>query len=121
MFKEVLHKAMNDTEGCLGVLIMGMDGIVVDKVWKAQAVDANLDIALAEYTTLMRSATRTNADLGFGKLLEMTVSSENGIFVLHSVGKDYFLAMVMSPDANFGRGRYELRRAELLLQNELVI
>jgi len=121
MFKEVLYNAMNNVEGCQGVLIMGMDGIAVDRVWQPEADAANLDIAIAEFTSLMRSAKRTNGDLGLGKLLEMTVSAENGIFVLHSVGEDYFLAMVVKPEGNFGRGRYELRRAELLLRNELVI
>jgi len=69
----------------------------------------------------MRSAGRVNADSGFGKLLEMTVSSENLIFVLHSVGEDYFLASILKTDGNFGCGRYRLRRAELLLRDELII
>jgi hypothetical protein len=29
--------------------------------------------------------------------------------------------MILSPEGNFGRGRYELRRAELLLEKEFVI
>lgn len=122
MFKEVLHNALNNVEGCVGVLIMGMDGIAVEKVWQAQTSEtANLEIAIAEFTSLLRSATRTNGDLGLGHLREMTVSAENAVFILHTVGADYFLAMTLTPEGNFGRGRFELRRAELLLENELVI
>lgn len=121
MFKEVLQEALARTEECLGVLIMGMDGIVVEKVWRAEAAEANLDVAVAEYVSLIRNARRTNRETGVGKLREVTLSGESGIFILRLVGEDYFIAMILSPEGNFGRGRYELRRAELLLEKELVI
>ncbi len=121
MFKEVMRAAMSNTEGSLGVVIMGMDGILVERVWQEGVESVNPEIAVAEYTTLMRGARRMNIDSGFGSLLEMTVSSEKAIFVLHSVGEDYFLAMILKPEGNFGRGRYELRRAGLLLSDELII
>ena len=121
MFREVLHQAMTNTEGCLGVLIMGTDGIPVEKVWRAGRSEANLDIAFAEYTSLVRSAKRINGDLRLGKLRELTVSSENRIFILHLVSEDYFLAMVLEAEGNYGRGRYEMRRTELLLKNELAL
>lgn len=121
MFKEVLQDIANRTEGCLGVLIMGTDGIAVEKVWTTNGREANLDIAIAEYTSLLRNARRANNEMGLGKLQEFTISGESGIFILRFVSEDYFVAMVISPDGNFGRGRYELRRAELLLEKELVI
>lgn len=121
MFKEVLREAQNRTEGCLGVLIMGTDGIPVEKVWQPEAAEMNLDIAVAEYTSLVRNARRTNREMGFGSLNEAVLSGESGIFILRFIGEDYFIAMILSPDGNFGRGRYELRRAELLLEKEFVI
>ena len=121
MFREVLHQAMTNTDGCLGVLIMGTDGIPVEKVWQAAPREANLDIAIAEYTSLLRNAKRINDDLGLGKLRELTVSSDTLVFLLRFVSEDYFLAMILSAEGNTGRGRYEMRRAELLLKNELVL
>ncbi|HEY0427426.1 MAG TPA: roadblock/LC7 domain-containing protein [Pyrinomonadaceae bacterium] len=121
MFREVLHEAMSGTEGCLGVLIMGTDGIAVEKVWQDTQAEANLDIAIAEYTSLLSRAKRINGELNLGQLRELTVSSENRIFILHLVNADYFLAMILEAEGNFGRGRYELRRAELLLKNELAL
>ena len=122
MFKEVLHNAISNVEGALGAMIMGMDGIAVEKVWQAETGQAaNLEIAIAEFTSLLRSARRTNSDLGLGTLRQMTVAAENAVFILHAAGKDYFLALVLSPEGNFGRGRYEMRRAELLLLDELII
>lgn len=119
MFREVLHETLTRTEGCLGAIIMGTDGIAVEQVWQAAGTDLNLDVAVAEFTSLIRNVRRTNSEMGFGKLHEVTLTGESGIFIFRFVSKDYFIAMVLSPDGNFGRGRYELKRAELLLEKEL--
>jgi len=120
VFTEVLQDAMRRTEGGLGALIMGTDGIVVEKVWQAGAMaEANLDVAAAEFASLVKNARRANDEMGLGRLQEMTITGEGGIFILRFVSEDYFIAMALSPDGNFGRARYELRRAELLLEKEL--
>lgn len=121
MFREVLQDILSRTEGCKGVLIMGFDGIAVEKVWRNQVTDGNYDIAVAEYTSLIKSLKQKNDDTGIGKLNEMTISTDREIIILRVVSEDYFLAMILSDEGNFGRGRFELRRAELLLENELVI
>lgn len=120
MFREVLHDVMRRTEGCLGALIMGTDGIVVEKVWQIGAVaETNLEVAAAEFAALVKNARRTGGEMRLGNLLEMTFTGEGGIFILRFVSEDYFVAAILSPDGNFGRARYELRRAELLLEKEL--
>lgn len=119
MFREVLQEAMTRTNGCLGALIMGTDGIAVEQVWQAAGTESNQDVAVAEFTSLIRNTRRVNGEMGFGKMHEVTLSGESGIFIFRFVSEDYFIAMVLSPDGNFGRGRYELKRAELLLEKEL--
>ena len=100
---------------------MGTDGIPVEKVWQPEATESNLDIAVAEYTSLVRNAQRANREIGIGKLNEVVFSSESGIFILRFIGEEYFIAMILASEGSFGRGRYELRRAELLLEKEFVI
>ncbi len=122
MFKKVLHKAMTNTAGCFAVLVMGIDGITVEKVWQdAGYRQLDFEIAVAEYTIILKNANRINGDLKIGKLREMTFSTESAVFILRFVGQDYFLAMALSPEGNFGRGRYELLCAEILLEKELII
>ena len=121
MFKEVLQRALDNTEGCFGVLIMGTDGIPVEKVWQPDSTATNLDVAVAEYTSLLKSVKRTNKEMGLGRLEEVILATESGIFILRFVSEDYFIAIVLSVSGNFGRARYELRRAELLLEKELAI
>lgn len=121
MFKEVLQEAQNRTAGCLGVLIMGTDGIPVERVWQPEAAEMNLDVAVAEYTSLIRNARRSNREMGLGNLNEAVFSGDSETFIIRFIGKEYFVVMIISPEGNFGRGRYELRRVELLLEKEFVI
>ncbi len=121
MFKNTLQEIADRTEGCLDVLIIGLDGIIVERVRQKKAEFANFDIIIAEYTSLIRKTKQIGNDTELGGLSEMTISNGNAVFVLRLVSEDYFLTLVLASDGNFGRGRYELRRAELLLENEFVI
>jgi predicted regulator of Ras-like GTPase activity (Roadblock/LC7/MglB family) len=79
----------------------------------------NLEVAAAEFASLIKNARRAGSEMELGKLREMTFNGEGGIFLLRFGSEDYFIAAILSPEGNFGRARYELRRAELLLEKEL--
>lgn len=121
MFKETLQQIQKKTEGCLGVAIMGMDGIPVEQIWQPEGAEANLDVAVTEFTTLLRSAKRASEDLGLNLLREMSIMYENAYFVMRLINQDYFLILVLHPEGNYGRGRYELRQAELILEKEFAV
>ena len=72
MFKEMLDTIIEHTEGSLGALIMGTDGIAVEKVLGEAGADANLDVAAAEFTSLVRNAQRAGSDTGLGGLHELS-------------------------------------------------
>ena len=57
MFKEILETIIERTEGSLGALIMGIDGIAVERSLKQAGQEANLDVAAAEFTSLVRKCT----------------------------------------------------------------
>jgi predicted regulator of Ras-like GTPase activity (Roadblock/LC7/MglB family) len=121
MFRETLQKALNNTEKALGVLIMGTDGITVEQVWKNEAKPLNSEIVLAEYTSLLRSARRVGDELLFDRVRELTISGDEVAFIMRLVNSDYYLAMVLETSGNFGRGRYELVCAEMILLKELAL
>lgn len=121
MFKSALEKIMERTEGSLGALIMGTDGIAVEKVLAAVGREANLDVAAAEFTSLVRGAQRTGTDLDLGALRELMMTFEDMSVVLRLVTRDYFLALAVAPDGNLGRARFELRKAELELMHEFAV
>ena len=121
MFKEALQTIVEKTDGSLGALIMGADGLSVEQFFTQEANAANLDVAAAELTSLIRSATKSGKDLDLGKLHELVVSLGSVTFVMRLFNKDYFVVLALRPDGNLGRGRYELRKAELMLAKEFAV
>lgn len=121
MFKESLQAIVEKTDGSLGALIMGADGLSVEKFFTDAGAEANLDIAAAEFTSLVRSANRSGNDLDLGELRELVITLGSVTFVMRLFNKDYFAVLALKPDGNLGRGRYELRKAELMLAREFTV
>lgn len=121
MFKESLQQIIDNTDGSIGVLIMGTDGIAVEKVM-ADAHGSELDeAAAAEFTSLVKSAQRTGSGMNLGKLNELFIACEETNVIIRFLSQDYFLVLTLKPEGNIGRGRYELRKAELVLAREFTL
>jgi len=118
MFKEALQTIVEKTDGSLGALIMGADGLSVEKYFNEEGYAANLDVAAAEFTSLVRSAARSGNDLALGDLRELMVALASVTFIMRLFNKDYFVVLAIKPEGNLGRARYELRKAELILAHE---
>ena len=71
MFKQALAEMVERTEGATGALIMGMDGIAVERHFLPEGSDANMDIAATEVTSLVRGAMRAGSNTGLGTLEEL--------------------------------------------------
>jgi predicted regulator of Ras-like GTPase activity (Roadblock/LC7/MglB family) len=121
MFKEALKTIVEKTDGGLGALIMGVDGLSVEKFFTDEGEAGNLDVAAAEFTSLVRNAMRSGSDLNLGELRELVVSLGNVTFAMRLFNNDYFVVLALNPDGNLGRGRYELRKAELMLSKEFAV
>ena len=121
MFKETLETILEKTEGSLGALIMGADGLPVEKWFLSDGSEANLDVAAAELTSLVRNANRSGDDLGLGSLRELMMVLDGVTFIVRLFNREYFLVLALKPDGNLGRGRYEMRKAELQLAREFTI
>ncbi len=121
MFKETLNSILDCTEGAIGAIIMGTDGIAVEKVLRNEGAEANLDVAAAEFTSLVRNAQRTGNDTGLGSLHELVIVLDSVTMIMRLFNRDYFIALALKPDGNLGRGRFELRKADLELAREFVV
>ena len=121
MFKEILETLLERTEGSLGALIMGIDGIAVERSLRQAGQEANLDVAAAEFTSLVRSAQRAGKDTGLGSLRELVISLDDAVLLMRLLGRDYFVVLAIRPDGNLGRARFELRKAELQMAGEFAV
>ena len=119
MFGDVLKQILDKVEGAIGALIMGLDGIAIEQqIIDPELYDNRLSMIAAAYATLLRNSMRTSNDVGVGQLQEMSVISGNMILVIKLINPEYFLLIALHSDGNIGRARFELRKAQLLLEEE---
>ena len=121
MFKQALENILERTEGSLGAFIMGTDGIAVEQSITPAGRDANLDVAAMEVTTLVRHMQRTGDNLDFDSLGEMALVFGKATLLARSLNRNYFIGLVLEPESNIGRARFELRKAEFDLAREFVV
>ena len=62
----------------------------------------------------------TNTELDTGDVLQFTLVTEKYITFLSEVTPEYYILLVLQPDGNYGRARFELSKAKHLLRDELV-
>jgi predicted regulator of Ras-like GTPase activity (Roadblock/LC7/MglB family) len=118
IFSELLDSIVSKVEGIVAVVIMGMDGIAIEK--RCQDADINIESLAAEYTTALRLSSSSTQEVGLGTLEEYMVSTEDRIAVVRMITSDYFLFILLSKGGNIGRARFELKKAKLLLAKEFV-
>ena len=117
MFKDVLRSVGDRVDGTLAVSLIGLDGIAVETV----TYDAvPLEAMGAEFGGFIKSVRVTNTELDTGEVLQFSLVTEKYIAFLSAVTSEYYVLLVLRPDGNYGRARFELARAKHLLRDELV-
>lgn len=121
MFRRKLNEIIERTDGAVAAVIMGTDGIEVEKVMRLEGQDLNLDVAAATFTSLVRNAQKTGKEIGLGQLREQVLVFDRAWIVVRLMSRDYFVMLAGLPGGNLGRGRFELRKAELELAHEFAL
>ena len=117
MFREVLRALADRVEGTLAVSLIGLDGIAVETVSNDSVP---LEAMGAEFGGFIKSVRVTNTELDTGEVLQFSLVTEKYIAFLSAVTSEYYVLLVLRPDGNYGRARFELARAKHLLRDELV-
>src|SRR5712672_656657 len=107
MFKEAIRDVVEGTDGASAGILMDFEGIAVDSYVKGEGVDINA--VGAEYSVILKSIQRATESLETGGAREVSIQSEKLTTIVRILNDEYFLALTLSPDANFGKGRYLLR------------
>lgn len=116
MFRDVLAGIKSRVDGTLAVSLIGLDGIAVETISDG---GVPLDVLAAEFGGFIRSIRLSNTELNTGEVLQFSLTTEKYITFLSAVTSDYFILLVMRPEGNYGRARFELTRAKLALRDEL--
>lgn len=120
-FIETLAQIIERVEGCGGAVILGIDGIPIERLVIDLDPELDLDLVATEFTTLLRRSMRTASDTDLGELREMVFATDKGTFLLRPITADYFLLLAVNPGGNVGRARFELRKTQLALETEFAI
>jgi predicted regulator of Ras-like GTPase activity (Roadblock/LC7/MglB family) len=115
VFKSVLQNIRDRVEGAMAVSLIGLDGIAVESIKNG---GVPLDVLGAEFGRFIKSI-RPNPELNTGDVLQFALVAEKYVTFLSAVTPEYFLLLVMRPDGNYGRARFELARAKNALRDEL--
>ena len=116
MFKQALGAIRDRVEGTLAISLIGLDGIAIDSV-KGNGVP--LDVMGAEFGGFVKSIRLSNTELNTGEVLQFSIVTEKYTAFLSAVTAEYYVLLVMKPEGNFGRARFELARAKQQLRSEL--
>jgi predicted regulator of Ras-like GTPase activity (Roadblock/LC7/MglB family) len=118
MFLETLKEIADRFDNIYCVLLMGMDGLPVEKVIRDDSL--NVEALTAEFTTVIKVTNASSAEIDAGQVDEVLILSNKIVLLTKNITSDYFLLLVLTADGNLGRARFELKKAKYALEKEFV-
>ncbi len=109
MFSEILQRIVEETGGGIGAVLMGYDGIAIDQYF-APDEELDLHMVVVEYSNVLKEIRKTAEVLSLGDMEEISIRTDRFIIVIRILNDEYFVAMVINRDGNFGKGRYLMTR-----------
>ena len=115
-FLPILKEAVKRVDGAVSAIIIGIDGMPVEEYTEEKLI--NLDELSAESSQLMKDMDNAASSLGLGRASEFSISSELCGILMRKINDEYYLALIIRPDGNFGKGRFVLRTSVPRLAKE---
>ena len=117
--REQLQTVVEQVDGAIGCTIMGFDGIAVESHQLPAAEDLDLSGAWVEFANVLSQFRQASSAHNTGPVSEVSINAERLTALIRALSPDYFLALAVRPEANFGKARYLLRVAAPKLLAEL--
>ena len=123
MFQESLQRIVDSVEGGLAGILMGFDGILVESYNRPPSPPGTppleMNVVGMEFSVILSQVRRAAEALEIGKVQELAIRAEGLTVLIRVLNQDYFLALAIRENGNFGKGRYLLRMVAPKLQAEL--
>lgn len=107
IFQDVLQEICAGATGVQGSVIMGMDGIPIGE--HIIEPDCSIQTVGIEYANAIKSIQNASKSLNAGEVHEVIINTTSSIFILRLINPEYFIALALNPDGNFGKARYLMR------------
>jgi predicted regulator of Ras-like GTPase activity (Roadblock/LC7/MglB family) len=115
-FIPILKEIVEKVDGAASAVIIGSDGIPVEEYTVEKLL--NLDDLGAESSAMIKDINLAAEDLGLGKAREFSIISDRCGIIMRRINAEYYLALVITPDGNYGKGRFILRTAIPRIEGE---
>lgn len=106
-FSAFLKDIVDKVDGALSASIIASDGIPVEEYAVERFI--NLEDLSAEASAMIRDINLAARNLKLGEAREFSIISERCGIIMRQINPDYYLAMVIRPDGNYGKARFLLK------------
>ena len=110
MFAETLKKLVDNVDGGIAAVIMGLDGIPVE-TYVRQSDKVDVTTVAMEFSFILGQVRKAGDSLAVGYLEELSVKAQRLLLVCRMISPQYFVAIAISPEGNFGKARFLARLA----------
>ncbi len=118
VFQDTLRRIAERVEGAQAVSLIGVDGIPIDSYGITEGVP--IESVAAELGAFVKSAQGPRTAMDSAPIQQLALVTDRSIAILSRVTEEYYLLLILSREGNFGRGRFELRKAAASLEKELL-
>ena len=118
MFAETIKKVVDNVGGGIGGVIMGLDGIAVE-AYMRDSTQLDITTIGMEFSFILSQVRKATDSLQVGSCGELSVRADRLLLVIRMLNPQYFLAIALTHDGNFGKCRYLMRLATPALTAEL--
>ena len=115
-FLEVLKEAVDRVDGAVAAMIIDADGISVQEYAQEKLVD--LTGLSAEASAMIKDINLAADNLGLGEAKEFSIISDTCGIIMRKINTGYYLALVIKPEGNYGKGRFVLKTTVPKIEGE---
>jgi predicted regulator of Ras-like GTPase activity (Roadblock/LC7/MglB family) len=108
VFAETLKRVVDNVDGGIAAVVMGLDGIPVETYIK-QSDRLDVNTVAMEFSFILTQVKKAGDSLSVGSLEELSVRAQRLVLVCRMISPQYFVAIAMAPEGNFGKARYLAR------------
>jgi predicted regulator of Ras-like GTPase activity (Roadblock/LC7/MglB family) len=116
-FSDALKETVEKVDGAVSAMIIAADGIPVQEYAAEKLID--LTGLGAEASAMIRDVGLAAENLGLGEAREFSIVSDTCGIIMRKINDEYYLALVIKPEGNFGKGRFILKTAVPKIEWEL--
>lgn len=106
-FSVILKEIVDRVDGAVSAMILGADGMPVEEYASEKLI--NLDDLSAEASAMIKDIGNAAETLGLGEAKEFSIISDKCGIIMRKINDDYYLALVIRPEGNYGKGRFVLK------------